>query len=148
MVQCLDCSDHKYHEHPKSFFKFKAPNTNIVVSVSLFRVIILFWRCDVYFHVIHNWKRYLLAKIHDVIWCRWRRISRWLRHIKYGSCILVHEYLKDTRACMIIYEGFGASSWYLRQELVIASHRILCDAIIYPCLKCLFLASKSSYWRD
>ena len=33
-------------------------------------------------------------------------------------------------------EDFGARQKYLRQEYVIASHRILCDTITYPCLYC------------
>ena len=44
-----------------------------------------------------------------------------------------------------LYEDFGARSRYLRQGYVIASHRILWDAITYPCLRYLLLAPKSSY---
>ena len=34
-----------------------------------------------------------------------------------------------------LYEVFGARSRYFGQGQVIASHKILPDAIIYPCLK-------------
>ena len=43
------------------------------------------------------------------------------------------------------YVDFGAGSRYLRQGLVIASHRVLWDAITCPCLKYLLLSPKSSY---
>ena len=42
-----------------------------------------------------------------------------------------------------IYEDIGARSRYLKQGQVIASHRILWDAITYSCLGYLLLAWKS-----
>ena len=43
------------------------------------------------------------------------------------------------------YEDCGVNSRYIRQGFVIASHRILWDAITYLCLRYLLLAPKSSY---
>ena len=45
---------------------------------------------------------------------------------------------------MRIFVEFDARSRYLRQELVIASHRILRDAITYPGLRNMLLVLKSS----
>ena len=44
-----------------------------------------------------------------------------------------------------IYEDFGARSRYLRQLKVIANHSSLWDAITYPWLRYLLLATTSSY---
>ena len=43
------------------------------------------------------------------------------------------------------YWYMSARSRYLRKVWVIASHRILWDAITYPCLRYLLLVPKSSY---
>ena len=42
------------------------------------------------------------------------------------------------------FEDFCARSKHLRQWWIIASHRILWDAITYPCLRYLFLVPKST----
>ena len=54
--------------------------------------------------------------------------------------------------CMTLYLGMGTDIWRLwcqkqvsQAGINIASHRILWDAITYPCMRYLLLAPKSSY---
>ena len=80
----------------------------------------------------------------------WKICLNEISHSNFGWLELVilglpyiHTYI---HIYIYIYMDFGARSRYLRQRWVIASHSILWDAIIYPCLRYLLLAPKSSYY--
>ena len=74
-------------------------------------------------------------------------------NIDYNSALLEiivdwatnHTEINDDLVHWHIYEDFGARSRYIRQGEVIASHRILWDAINNPCLRYLLLEPKSPY---
>ena len=62
------------------------------------------------------------------------------------SSVHNEQFFTRENRIQVFYSGdIGARSRYLGQRYIIASHRILWDAITYPCLRSLLPVPKSSY---
>ena len=96
--------------------------------------------------LLGSWSSETSLIIQSLVWGHYirERLCKTLNDVSPGGAC----YITSAEIIRWSYVDFVARSRYLKQGYVIASHSILWDAITYPCLRYLLLATKSLYIEE